>query len=131
MTFPMRSEPDPLEEELRSLRPQDPSPRFVPQFRRNVARRSWRNTLVAAACLTGTAAAASLATVFIMHRGTPLPPPENHYSAPQTSEPTLAEYRRAVNQSPQALDTLLRQPPSNRPPEPSSRLSDLQKIQWN
>jgi hypothetical protein len=106
----MSEKPNRLEQELAGLKPRALSP----ELRRRVAERlkaprwTWRQW----AATLGTAAAAGLAVLFAW------PKPEsalNHTStSPQTQSraresPTLADYRRAFDQSPVALEQLLSQ----------------------
>jgi hypothetical protein len=101
--------PDPLETELARLRPQPVSPRLPRQIaeRLNSPRR-WLGLSLAAAVAAG--------LIVVLAWPKPEPPAPRHEikdlavnGTSKLSSPTLAEYRRAIDRSPTALDQLLNQ----------------------
>ncbi len=105
----MSDMPDPLEAEMASLQPHEPSA----ALRRRVADRlserrrgPWRRVLA------GSMAAACVVVAFVYwHRTQPVPPGPIPPLPPQTviadTGPTLLAYERALARSPEELDALL------------------------
>jgi hypothetical protein len=123
------SDGDPFESELRGLVPENPSPRFLRQFERNLARRERSARLRTAALVTVVAATASITTL-VWTRREPAPLPPKTITGPESVAPTLADFRRAADQSPQAFDALLRQSPAPSDAHPL-RPIDVNRLQWN
>jgi hypothetical protein len=104
----MTPDTDPLERELRAFRPRPPSP----ELRTHIARRLNAAPLWwSRAALTGGLAAAGLLAAVILGWA-PIRPPAVRPNPPAvelagTPPPTFAVYRRALAESPEALDRLL------------------------
>jgi hypothetical protein len=105
----MTPDSDPLERELQAFRPRPPSP----ELRRRAAnelsappRRLWRAALV-----SGLAAAGLLAAAVLLRTPTPPqrpdPPGVPAVVTAGDPPPTVQAYRRALAESPEALDRLL------------------------
>ena len=99
----MTDDLDPLEAELRALRPHEPSPALRRRLAADLApprRWGWR------LALAGGLAAACVALVLFVNRGDRRAPAPV-VAAPPVPPPTVQAYRLALAQSPEALDELL------------------------
>jgi len=107
----MSDAPDPLEGELAALRP----PPVSPELRRKIAdrlarsRRAWRLAAVAGLIAVGLTAALAWRAGGRRDKAVPVPvvPAPAPAAVPESSEPTLIVYRRALARSPEELDAML------------------------
>lgn len=115
-TREFNEERDPLEAELRALKPREPSPQFRERIARDLAEVTPpRSHIVWIVTLVGAVAASLLAAVLLWRNGgeaiTDNLPPESPQPLVATAFddtlPSVWSYRSAVNRSPDELDNLL------------------------
>ena len=133
----MTDDRDPLEAELAALRPQPVSPRLeglvAGRLARPTAPPPWHRVRWPVALAGALAAAACVVAGLALYRASPggpgrgdvavTPAPAPAPPAAEEQRPTLAAYRRAFAESPEAFDALLdrqaaRAPAADPPPRP-------------